>query len=70
MKDSQYIDSYLETTARGNLITPGTFLAYTLRGRAKRWAGRYEGALLRFIKRRNCKPVTSKGGRTAYVTGL
>lgn len=44
-----YFESYLqvnEERGEGNGLTPGSYLAYTLRGKAKRYANRYRRALL------------------------
>jgi hypothetical protein len=65
--NSQYTDSYLAETANGHLITPGTYLTYQLRGRAKQWAGRYHSALVRSLERVGAVPVPSVGRSTAYV---
>lgn len=68
MRRSQYLEDYLDSTSGGRLITPGTYLAYTLRGRAKTYIGRYLGALLRALDAEpDVAPVRSVGGRTAYV---
>lgn len=68
MPRSQYLEDYLDSTARGRLITPGTYLAYTLRGRAKTYIGGYLRALLRALEdESDVEPVRSIGGRTAYV---
>lgn len=67
MRESQYIDDYLAHDGR---YTVGTFLAYTLRGRAKLYAGRYKSALENAIARRiragTVEPCRSVGGMTAY----
>lgn len=38
MTRSMYLESYLAETASGHLVTPGTFLASQLRGKAKSYA--------------------------------
>ena len=69
-KESQYIDRYLEVAA-AHRYTPGTFLAYTLAGKAKRYGAGYTRALLRAINRRlstgEVVAVRSAHGATAYV---
>jgi len=47
-RDSQYVDSYLN----GPAYTVGTFLKYTLAGKAARYMGRYAAALTRSLERR------------------
>jgi hypothetical protein len=52
MRDSQYLRPYLETTADpATRYTPGTFLAYTLRGKAAKYSDVYLRALLRSLER-------------------
>ena len=54
-KDSQYTDAYLGENNRrgkGRGITVGTFLAYSLRGKARSYAGRYASALINSLERR------------------
>lgn len=46
---SQYLDSYLDTVAAGRLVTPGTYLQQTLRGRAKDYQAHYYRALIRAL---------------------
>jgi len=51
---SMYTEDYLSVNrARGigRGLTPGTFLAYSLRGRAKSFSHRYERALLNSLLR-------------------
>jgi hypothetical protein len=67
-RESQYTDGYLAETDGGHLITPGTYLGYHLRGKAKSWLGRYHGALIRSLVSRGCERVRSIGGMAAYVT--
>lgn len=67
MKLSQYTDSYLDATSNGRLVTPGTYIAYKVKGRAKRWAGRYTASLVRSVKLVGAVAVKSIGGGTAYV---
>jgi hypothetical protein len=70
MRESQYIEQYLDYTA-DRPITPGTYLAYMLRGKAKDYTSRYLKALQRALDRRQeagtvlC--VRSVGGRIAYI---
>lgn len=66
--ESQYTDSYLHMTAGGRLLTPGTYLAYVLRGRARKYAGRYQSALMRSLEKRGARPVKSVRGGIAYTT--
>ncbi|GIV03656.1 MAG: hypothetical protein KatS3mg015_2486 [Fimbriimonadales bacterium] len=52
MAKSQYLESYLEENRRrgwGCGLTIGTYLAYTLRGRAKHYAAGYQRALERAV---------------------
>ena len=54
MKDSQYLNDYLDTNSRLGYdkgYTIGTYLTYQLRGNARSWSGRYAGALLRSLER-------------------
>jgi hypothetical protein len=72
MRESQYIDAYLDATAEpGTRWTPHTYLSYTLRGKAKGYSGHYYRALMRAISRRTAAgtviAVPSKGRSTAYV---
>jgi hypothetical protein len=72
MNESQYIHRYLARTADpATRWTPHTFLAYTLHGKARDYAGGYHRALMRAIGRRvaagTVVPVRSKGGSTAYA---
>lgn len=67
MRGSQYTDSYLQETSSGHLITPGTFLAGVLRGRAKTYSGKYERALVRHLQRIGCVQTKSVGGGVAWI---
>ena len=49
MARSQYLTPYLDTVAAGRLVTPGTYLQQTLRGRAKAYQGHYYRALIRAL---------------------
>lgn len=70
MPRSKYLDSYLAETATGHLVTPGTFLAGQLRGKAKSYAGQYRKALVRALEADPCvKAVPSAMGSVAYVRG-
>lgn len=64
----QNVTNYLDLTGSGTLFTPGTFLAYTLRGKAKAYSGHY---LRRMMDRLMSDPgvvaVQSVGGSTAYI---
>jgi len=70
MRESKYIESYLDYTAK-RPITPGTYLAYMLRGTAKDYSSRYLRALERALERRKeagtVVTVRSVGGRIAYI---
>lgn len=66
---SQYTYDYLSVTAAGRYLTPGTFLAYVLRGKAKTYIGRYKSALIRSVKSVGALPVKSVGGKVAYAIG-
>lgn len=63
MRDSQYVDDYL----RGPRYTVGTFLAYELAGKAKRYSDVYARALLNSLERleragkvERCRSVTGR----------
>jgi hypothetical protein len=66
MRESQYTQDYLDTTASGRLYTIGTYLHYQLRGKAKSYAERYSKALHNSVIRRGAVPVRSLKGGTAY----
>lgn len=70
MRESQYIDDYLDSCGR-NPVTTGTYLSGVLRGRAKGWIGRYERSLINAIRRRladgTIKQVRSVRGSVSYV---
>ena len=66
---SQYTYDYLSMTAAGRYLTPGTFLAYTLRGRAKTYITRYTKSLVRSVQLVGALPVKSVGGSIAYAIG-
>lgn len=65
-RESMYVDAYLD----GPAYTIGTFLAYSLRGEARRWSDVYARALQRALWRREARgevvPTTSVGGGLAY----
>jgi len=68
---SMYTEQYLnENQSRGGYgkgITPGTFLANTLKGRAKQYSGRYQRALERDLASRdNVVKGHSMHNATAY----
>ena len=68
MARSMYLESYLAETATGHLVTPGTFLAGQLRGKAKAHAGHYKQALVRALETQpGVKAVPSATGSVAYV---
>ncbi len=67
MRLSQYLKPYLRTTAGGTLYTPGTFLAYTLRGRAKHYGDVYLRTLERSLDAVGAVPVRSIKGGKAYI---
>ncbi len=70
MARSKYLDSYLDETATGRLVTPGSFLAGQLRGKAKSYAGHYTQALVRALQAEpGVKAVPSAMGSVAYVRG-
>ncbi|HZS43363.1 MAG TPA: hypothetical protein VFA52_04230 [Candidatus Paceibacterota bacterium] len=66
MKESQYTQDYLETTASGRFYTIQTYLHYQLKGTAKSYAGRYAEALRNSVIRRGAVPVRSLHGGVAY----
>lgn len=67
---SAYTEAYLDENAKrgqGSGITPGTFLAYNLKGKAKQYSSKYLAALLRDLKSRSDVIAgLSQGGGTAY----
>jgi hypothetical protein len=69
-KRSQYLEAYLKAASL-HRWAPGTFLAYTLKGRAKDWMGRYqralENALEAEIKAGRVVKVRSVLGSVAYI---
>jgi predicted alpha/beta-fold hydrolase len=72
MRESQYVEAYLNTTADPDTRwTPDTYLAYTLHGKAKDYSMHYVNALMRALRRREAAgtvtAVRSKGGSTAYI---
>lgn len=70
MRESQYIDQYL-TCAKEFGYTPSTFLAYNLKGKARKYSDVYYRALMTAIKRRlkngSVKKVKSVGGKIAFI---
>lgn len=68
MARSMYLEAYLSETATGHLVTPGTFLAGQLRGKAKAHAGHYRQALVRALQAQpDVKAVESVMAGTAFV---
>jgi len=67
MRESQYTQDYLDTTASGRLYTIQTYLAYQLGGLAKSYAGRYAEALRNSVIRRGAVPVRSLHGGIASI---
>jgi len=62
MKNSQYLSAYLSANkarGEGKGLTIGSFLAYVLRGEAKRYSGNYVRAL-----RNSCERVGAIEGRS------
>jgi|GEM_PF-7063571 len=70
-RQSQYLRPYLDTVAAGRLITPGTYLAQTLQGRAKDYMGHYYRALIRALDQEilagRVGVITSIRGGDCYV---
>lgn len=69
MRESQYVDDYLNENARrgtGQGLTIGSYLAYKLSGKAREYAGKYAAALLAAVLRRNAIEGRSKNGGVAY----
>ena len=69
MKNSQYLESYLQGNAergQGKGLTIGSFLAYTLRGSAKGYSGKYARALEASCARVGAILGDSFAGRDAY----
>jgi hypothetical protein len=73
MRESQYTEAYLNTTADPDTrYTPWTFLKYQVHGSAwSSWSHSYYAALMRAISRREAAGTVtaarSKGGSTAYI---
>ena len=76
MRESQYINGYLNAAhigVNGNMTNYAinTYLAYELRGKARKWSGRYrdalENAINRRIKAKTVVRVPSIMGRVAYA---
>ena len=74
--ESEYIISYLsenhERMAAGQMpLTPGSFLAYNLHGRRRKYMSNYNSALHNAIDCRldagTITDVVSAGGQTAYI---
>jgi len=65
---SQYTDDYLATTNSGRLLTPQTYLAYKLKGKARSYSRGYLNALMKDLRRIGASAVRSAGGGTAYVS--
>ena len=62
MRNSQYLESYLfenKSRGEGNGLTIGSYLAYQLRGKAKKYSGHYVTAL-----RNSCERVGALEGRS------
>ena len=62
MRNSQYLSSYLannKARGEGNGLTIGSFLAYQLKGKAKKYSGHYVVAL-----RNSCERVGAVAGRS------
>jgi len=73
MKNSQYLNDYLDSNRSrgdGKGLTVGSYLAYVLRGAAKKYSGNYkralENSLDRAIDAGTCRIGASRLGRTAY----
>ena len=73
MRESQYIEAFLDTTADPDTRwTAWTYLKYTLRGSAwATWSRGYHDALMRAVSRRVAAgavtAVRSKGGSTTFI---
>jgi hypothetical protein len=77
MRDSQYLTDYIATNALrgiGRGLTVNTYLAYTLRGRAKRFGDVYRSALVRSIQRAIGRGEVAEGpsarGAIAYYPAV
>ena len=69
MKESQYTDAYLRENrrrGRGKGLTIGSFLAYTLQGKAREYASKYAAALEASVIRRGAVEGKSVQGGVAY----
>lgn len=69
MRESQYTTAYLRENRRrgwGKGLTPGSFLAYTLSGRAREYQGKYLTALINSLERRGAIQGKSVQGGIAY----
>jgi len=71
MRNSQYLDDYLECNderGEGKGLTIGSYLAGRLRGRAKQYAGGYRRALEASCNRVGARLGDSYAGRDAYYS--
>lgn len=69
MRNSQYLSSYLagnKVRGEGNGLTIGSFLAYALRGKAKKYSGHYVRALRNSCERAGAIEGASARGGVAY----
>jgi hypothetical protein len=71
IRGSMYTEEYLRYNSEAKRpLTPGTYLRYQLKGRARDYADRYERALMRhlmaLLAEGVIEPVRSAGGSVAY----
>ena len=71
MRNSIYLEGYLNAVAAGLNWTPGTYLHYQLRGVAKDWEARYYRQLMAALEDRRLfgelTVIPSKRGGCAYI---
>lgn len=69
MRESMYVEDYLDAV-NVKPVTPGTFLAKTLRGKARDYQGRYLSSLMHALKARVARgavmEIPSIGNGIAY----
>ena len=71
MRESQYIAGYPAETGGGHVVTPASYVALRLSGRAKTYSGGYVTSLMAVLERRiiagTVRAVPSIGGGEAYI---
>ena len=72
-RESQYIEGYLaenDSRGLGKGLTVGSYLAYQLKGKAKKYSGRYAAALINALERRGSAVIKGRSamGGVAYYS--